>query len=93
MDGDQDGSSCSQTDSVFCDRCRMSSRAKGQIHKESREEPGIDVVEESDAIKGADIIQRRLRRVQASQELMMAVMDRLQGDCKYCGLMLATVEW
>lgn len=42
---------------------------------------------ESDAIKGADIIQRRLGRVQASQEQMIAVMDRLQGDCIYCGLM------
>lgn len=88
MDGDQDGSSCSQTDSVFCDRCRMGSRARGPIHEESREEPGIKVVEESDAIQGADIIQRRLGRVQASQEQMIAVMDRLQGDCIYCGLML-----
>jgi hypothetical protein len=47
----------------------------------------VDTIEESDVIKGADMIQRRLGRVQASQEQMIAVMDGLQGDCIYCGLM------
>jgi superfamily II DNA helicase RecQ len=88
MDGDQDGSSCSQTDSVFCDRCRMRSRARGQIQEASRkEEQGMDTREEREAIKGADIIQGRLGQVQASQKQMVEVMDRLQGDCIFCGLM------
>lgn len=87
MDGDPDGSSCSQTDSVFCDRCRVRSRARGHIQEASRDEPGIDPREEREVIKGADIIQGRLGQVQASQEQMVAVMDRLQGDCIYCGLM------
>jgi superfamily II DNA helicase RecQ len=77
MDGDQDGSSCSQTDSVFCDRCRMSSKARGPKREESVEKPGINITEDSTAIKGADIIQGRLREVQASQDQMIEVMDRL----------------
>lgn len=87
MDGDQDGSSCSQTDSVFCDRCKMVSGARGQIKEESREEQGIEAEEERETIKGAEVIIHRLGQVQASQEQMYEVMDRLQSDCIYCGLM------
>ena len=87
MDGDQDGGSCSQTDSVFCDRCKMVSGARGQIKEESREEQGIEAEEERETIKGAEIIMHRLGQVQASQEQMIEVMDRLQSDCIYCGLM------
>jgi hypothetical protein len=43
-------------------------------------------MEVSEADRGADIIQRRLGQVELSQEQMIEVMDRLQGNCIYCGL-------
>jgi superfamily II DNA helicase RecQ len=88
MDGDRDGGSCSQTDSVFCDRCRMSSRARGHVQEGLREEQEQATTEENEAeaITGADVIQRRLVQAQASQEQLIEVMDRLQGHCIFCGL-------
>jgi hypothetical protein len=90
MDGEPDGGSCSQTDSIFCDRCRMRSRTRGPIQEASGEEQEpVTTKEEEDeaeAITGADVIQRRLVQVQASQEQLIEVMDRLQGHCIFCGL-------
>jgi hypothetical protein len=65
----------------------MSSRARGPVQEEAREAPGMDKIEEREATKGADMIRCRLGQVQASQEQMIEVMDRLQVDCIYCGLM------
>ncbi|KAK6605232.1 hypothetical protein H4I96_05814 [Botrytis cinerea] len=87
MDGTTSGNNCSQTDSVLCDQCWNGSRARGRISTAARHEREVGTIEERTAITGADIIQRRLGQVEASQEQMMAVMDRLQGDCIYCGLM------
>ena len=56
IDGDPDRSSCSQMDGVFCDRCRVYSRARGPIREESQAEPGTATIEESAAITGAVII-------------------------------------
>ncbi|TGO31480.1 hypothetical protein BHYA_0676g00010 [Botrytis hyacinthi] len=86
MDGTTSGNNCSQTDSVLCDQCWNGSRARGRIPTAARHEREVGTIEERTAITGADIIQRRLGQVEASQEQMVAVMDRLQGDCIYCGL-------
>jgi hypothetical protein len=43
-------------DSVFCDRYRINSKTRGLKQKELIEKPRINIIEDSTAIKGADII-------------------------------------
>lgn len=80
MDGETSGSSCSQIDGVFCDRCKVTrppAASPVTIVTSPKEEE-----EES----GSQVIARRLQDMQAVQDQMMAVMGRLQGNCIYCGL-------
>lgn len=80
MDGETSGSSCSQIDGVFCDRCKVTrppAASPVTIVTSAKEEE-----EES----GSQVIARRLQDMQAVQDQMMAVMGRLQGNCIYCGL-------
>jgi superfamily II DNA helicase RecQ len=87
MDGESDGSSCSQTDSVFCDRCKMKTRGMGkvEVQGEKMKAPGEGEVGE-EVMSGAVVIKQRLEQEQARQEQMIEVMDRLQGSCICCGL-------
>lgn len=84
-------SSCSISDSVYCDRCRMSSRVSTDTAldivpiKEEETEVDVQAVEPS----GHEVIAARLHTVQQSHEDMMDVMGALQGGCIYCRLIHA----
>jgi hypothetical protein len=86
MDGESDQSSCSQTDSVFCDRCKMSTRSISKVEVPEGKAKGTSKEENSEVVSGARVIKQRLEQEQARQEQMIEVMDQLQGNCIYCGL-------
>jgi superfamily II DNA helicase RecQ len=86
MDGEESGSSCSQTDSVFCDRCRTTSRPRGRIKVEADEVPIQEQRENEPQATGSEVIQQRMAEVAASQEQMIKVMNQLHGCCIYCML-------
>jgi superfamily II DNA helicase RecQ len=57
MDGEGGGSSCGETDSVFCDRCRASSRRGATMAvKEDEEQDGEKEAGEEEWVKGAEVI-------------------------------------
>ena len=91
--------SCSQTDSVFCDRCRMKSGRRLGVEvevvvpvegeeeeEEEEEEVRTPAQGAAEGLSGAQMIQKRLQSIEESHEQMMAVMDELQGNCIYCQL-------
>jgi superfamily II DNA helicase RecQ len=65
---------CSSTDSVFCDRCRESNKLKTQARQEEQ------------GLSGRQAIAQKLKAVGESTEVMIKVMDHLQGQCIYCTL-------
>lgn len=83
MDSEVGGSSCGETDSVFCDRCQISRRRGANIVAKEDE---VEQEGEGEEVRGTTVIEQRLKEVQAAQEQMIAVMDQLQGNCIYCGL-------
>ena len=86
MDGERAEGSCSQTDSVYCDRCRTA-RRPGAARAIAQDQSQAQEEEEEEAVKGSQVIEHRLREVQAAHEQMIEVMDQLQSNCIYCGLM------
>ncbi len=92
-----DRTDCHSTDSVFCDRCKTSNRLKeagisarfhGAVGRKegAQEEEGMQA--DTEEGKGVEVIARRLGALQESYESMIAVMDRLQGGCIYCQLII-----
>lgn len=88
MDGGDEQSSCSESDGVFCDRCRVNKRhLPDPKQKEVRKEVEVEVEnEEEEVISGAELIANKLQELEASQEGMIDVMTKFQGGCVYCGL-------
>lgn len=88
MDGDTGGDGCHESDSVFCDRCRMMSRVPAAIAVERRPEVEVKVHENASQAgpSGLAIIKERLGKVEASHEQMIRVMEYLQGGCVFCRL-------
>jgi superfamily II DNA or RNA helicase len=91
MDGIGAESNCHQTDSVFCDRCKIK-RSQGfgvEVDvvagvqeaglEASPPDPGI-----AEGFNGTQMIQKRLQAIEESHEQMIGVMDELQGHCIYC---------
>jgi len=90
-----DRTDCHSTDSIFCDQCKTSNRPReaginARFHRtvgreeEAQGEEGIQA--DTEEGKGVEVIAQRLRALQESYESMIAVMDRLQGECIYCAL-------
>jgi hypothetical protein len=81
-------SSCSQTDRVFCDRCKMKSGGglgvSVRVGVEVEEEETAVVEGMEDMLNGSQMIHNRLRAVEGLHEKMMEVMGELQGGCIYC---------
>jgi hypothetical protein len=96
-----DRTDCHSTDSVFCDWYKTSNRPReaginARFHRtvgrkeEAQEEEGIQA--DTEEGKGVDVIAQRLRVLQESYKNMIAVMDRLQGGCIYCQLIIIEEE-
>jgi len=87
MDGSA-GDSCHESDSMFCDRCRASSRAPTATAVGSQPEVEVPVKEHTsqEGPSGLAMIETRLRKVEASHEQMIRVIEYLQGGCVFCRL-------
>jgi hypothetical protein len=82
MDGQGAEGSCSQTDSVYCDRCRATCKpvAARAIAEDQFQAQGEGEEEE---VKGAWVVEHCLTEVPAGHEQMIEVMDQLQSNCIY----------
>jgi hypothetical protein len=84
-EGSQEGGvvDCIGTDSVYCDRCKMTNGPKGHM----RQMTHIGPQGRQQGPSGRYFIDQQLRVEQESYEVMIKVMDDLQGrPCIYCAL-------
>lgn len=87
MDGQASGTSCSQTDSVLCDWCKVHRQPSASVDVPTTIISNPEEEAKEEEVRGSQVIARRLQEMEASQERMLKVMVRLQGNCIYCGLM------
>ena len=78
MDAAGVGSSCSQTDSVYCDRCRVKSRGGFESDVEVRvKEEGLEAKagaqDAPEGLNGTQMIQKRLQVIEESHGVRVRV--------------------
>jgi superfamily II DNA helicase RecQ len=78
---------CISTDSVFCDRCKVSNGPGAGTKDEEHSEEHRGEPEPEAGPSGRQFIARQLGALQESYEMMITVMDQMQGQCIYCTLM------
>jgi RecQ zinc-binding len=93
---------CYSTDSVLCDWCKSRSKSRRVYGRteQGREEAEREEAEREEAereeaereeqeVNGPQDIARQLKEIEEEHKVMIKVMNQLQGQCIYCGIMMS----
>lgn len=84
FDGEESGSDCKSTDSVYCDRCKIP--GPRQVGGDRGGEVETGEVQEETEVQGSQVIAGKLQELAAEDEMLIKVMDGFKGQCLFCVL-------